>query len=620
MKYEELIKKAAASGMSLKEFMGFMPNFFRRFTPGVLTNAELEKDLPPSPKSAEPPSSERVMCEEKGAMYAQEQLNLKAEAEKSRQAALEAAKEWKGKEHAVDLQLLDFLRTKSAKALASAILIAVLLSLIGVLAGGEFELLKAVVRDWIGEKGDEGSSLLTISAVLFIPISILAHIALDDSRKKSLRWTTALGLVTLGLLLGVVRGVSNETPGANVMAGYAFWSLLSILAPLCVAFLISPLWTQTKDLLGYLTEIYCFMRLRRIYRRKASDEENNAAKCAEEVEACVAMFTAAYQARVSVGENKNELARASRRGIMADLAEAAIYFLYWVKMGLKPESSSADLDGKSEHADASNRPSSPAYPCNGAKAELKFTPSLAALLVAGTVLLLALLGTMTHAAPPEAAPVPIYWVVVCDRSSSGGGISCSDESVSAAFEAWAIKAMETRKGNFAILIVGRDISDVQTFISILAPRIQDLHPPLSQSRRRWTQKALAELQAKPLPQKERNEAASAIVDAIYAASFRLSGLEGEKRIIVASDLREIDSHHNFEKRVPEPDEFLRWLRSLPSKPDLQGTTLTACGFHTSAPSGSKLSATALIKIRQLWAAVFTYWGVTTPILEECSFN
>lgn len=239
-------------------------------------------------------------------------------------------------------------------------------------------------------------------------------------------------------------------------------------------------------------------------------------------------------------------------------------------------------------------------------------PSIVALALLGVLAFMVLVAGAAHA---EEAGQPSSVVIVCDRSSSSGNLACDERRVSAIFDAWAEIAAERHQGVFSVLVVGNNITDVESVYSESAP--ERFKPPLSVNKRAWKDAARARLGSMVLPSKGN---ASAILEALYATAFRLSGIPGEKRIVLMSDLRHIGGPFNFEQKVPAPADFLQHLQSLPDQPDFRGARLTVCGFHTASPGGHAIGVEYFLMLRQVWEAAFRQWGLhDVPIREECSF-
>ena len=423
-----------------------------------------------------------------------------------------------------------------------------------------------------------GGDLSSIAAVLLTFLGLLTHWAWEHREEAKGRFC-GIALVAVALILSFLRAAQASFDGASDKGVFfLFCFSLSTGAPITAAWGLTSFWPPLRQFLTSLVDLFSAFAVLQKEKSEVAEQEARVANADNRIEAVLGRFTEAYEEAVFGAERRWEQAQATRRTEDANLAKSEIHFEF-----------------------ARNR---------------KPVRDYFQWVVVALVALLFLWGLGAHADP--GGQEPVWSVVVCDRSSSTGGRACSTDTIASELAAWSEKAVLSHKGSFRIFIVGKDIGDVDGFLTIEAP--QKIPAPLNRGRASWKKTVLAELKSTPLPNKA--GAASAIVDAIYKASLSLSGLKGTKSLTVISDFREY-SHGgrvDFEHRVPSPEEFVDYLRKVARPPDLSGVAVVACGFQASSPAGGRLDVAALLKVQDAWKAAFEYWGHPTPILEECSFD
>lgn len=574
---EEIVKRAAASGMPERDFAGFMRDILTRDAPPVLRDKDLDEDSVSS-HSAELLSGEQALCHLKGAGYVQHVNGQVSRAQRDAAAAQEAMGPLKVEiKKAVNAHLV-FLRNRRADGQLDLIVSLLLAVLVLGTVFGEVHLLVAPLADWMGVEQLDFTKVLWLgsaAAVVLSFLGLLAHEAMQESNPAGVRVACGTALVVSSLLIGQLRSSQAPDDTGTKLTFYLWWCWISFGAPIVTARLIEWLCPRLRSYLVFKAEERYFLGILRHVEGELGELRAKGTQADQTSKAALDQFTEAYQDLAFADARRTQLARGARRQIRAMLARCLIAFRFWT-----------------------NEPAR------------KNVPWLV-LSVMGALGLLAV-ATILHAEePPQPAA---YTVVLCDRSDSSVELACSPSRIGAAFDAWALKAMESRTGQFDVMIIGSGVHDVELVLSESAPR--SFQPPLSQSRRRWLRTARQRVLEAPLPAK-RN--ASAILEGIYAASFRLSGLAGEKRLVIMSDLRQVSGRWNFERRVPE--NAAEWIEALPGKPDLQGVRVSVCGFHTSSVGGTKTTVAQLIQLRRLWTETFKRWGIAElPILEECDFG
>jgi hypothetical protein len=96
-------------------------------------------------------------------------------------------------------------------------------------------------------------------------------------------------------------------------------------------------------------------------------------------------------------------------------------------------------------------------------------------------------------------------------------------------------------------------------------------------------------------------AGSAIAGAITAAVADLAPRRGLKTLRILSDLRETSDVWAFDRSVPEPQTFLRWLASERLLPDCRDIEISVCGLHYASAVGQPLfDARRGAEVREVW--------------------
>ena len=200
--------------------------------------------------------------------------------------------------------------------------------------------------------------------------------------------------------------------------------------------------------------------------------------------------------------------------------------------------------------------------------------------------------------------------VVCDRSDSGRGHGCQSESVGLIYDHWLRQGGLTLGSTFLAYTVGRSRSSASLLLTTTA---------LGQSPGQVATAlmgARAELEralATPV-----EKAGSAIAQAVDVVSRRLKEAPGTYLLVVLSDLRQLTpKRHDFEKRIPAPKNFLRWLRYHRLLPDLTNVRVVACGLHHGSrprPKSPAFKASHASRIEQVWQEVFSTAGSPSVVL------
>jgi hypothetical protein len=179
---------------------------------------------------------------------------------------------------------------------------------------------------------------------------------------------------------------------------------------------------------------------------------------------------------------------------------------------------------------------------------------------------------------------------------------------------WAAEAMHRRGGVLEVIIIGNGIDDITTVFSTGCPKFLDA--PVYDSKNKWIRTLEAQLQnlSKELP----SNGGSAIIEAIFRASHRLSELEGEKILIVYSDMREVNQDLNFEVSIPNEITVKDWVRQQHLSPPLQNIKVFVTGFlpYPPNPTTSKITPVQFDELQRVWVSLFQQWGAKINLTES----
>jgi hypothetical protein len=101
-------------------------------------------------------------------------------------------------------------------------------------------------------------------------------------------------------------------------------------------------------------------------------------------------------------------------------------------------------------------------------------------------------------------------------------------------------------------------------------------------------------------------AGSAIAEALHVALGDLQRHRGNLRMVVHSDLRQVTpGRWNFERSVPKPATFLRWLEEQRLVGDLRNVDLRLAGMHhRRAPGAAPFDAKLAEQVEVVWRDAF----------------
>ncbi|MHB8172958.1 MAG: hypothetical protein ACYDFU_00665 [Nitrospirota bacterium] len=232
------------------------------------------------------------------------------------------------------------------------------------------------------------------------------------------------------------------------------------------------------------------------------------------------------------------------------------------------------------------------------------------------LLLIAVAISLLGSRSAHAAENKVNMTIVCDRSSSASEYCCTNKRLREAGKIWMEKADDAGGGNFQIILIGDSFDDAKVIFSKKFPR--QFPGPVISNRRKWEREFIQKLDSIKLPNLKNS---SGIAEAIFRSSL-LNPKDGKTYIVVLSDLREVNSSYNFEKKVPPANEFIAWLDANSIRPRFGGSVqLLACGVHPYSPPGtSPMTPQDYTRLITLWQATFQHWGVKATISEMCNFE
>lgn len=199
---------------------------------------------------------------------------------------------------------------------------------------------------------------------------------------------------------------------------------------------------------------------------------------------------------------------------------------------------------------------------------------------------------------PPATP-PLHAAIVCDRSDSNLGATCTPATLLRVFDRWVAEALAQPGASLSIEMVG-PLQDALRAVYHLSV------PDLSVGER--VAFVLGErLALARLLEGSGEKYGSTIAEAISVTIRRLRERRGRYELVVLSDLLQITAGvWNFDQVVPSPQNFLTWLKSSRLAADLRDIPVLACGLHTGHfGSYSQAHATRLYGV---WEAAFQSMG------------
>lgn len=219
-----------------------------------------------------------------------------------------------------------------------------------------------------------------------------------------------------------------------------------------------------------------------------------------------------------------------------------------------------------------------------------------------TVLLIASVATALAGCAGEEKG-PVHWVVVYDGSNSGLELVANKESLQQTFGRWVRQALYLPGSSFRILLVGRSRDTAREMAHIRVPAAWGAG--VRQAQKRFVlecRRALAGL--------ELEGGGSAIAESIQLAAAQLRERDGERQLLVFSDLRQYTpSVWNFERAVPAAEAFIVWLEREQLLANLRGIGVEVAGVHARrGPDAAEFTAAQEAQLRQVWQAALERMG------------
>lgn len=204
---------------------------------------------------------------------------------------------------------------------------------------------------------------------------------------------------------------------------------------------------------------------------------------------------------------------------------------------------------------------------------------------------------------------------LCDHTTSS---RCDEESVRKAVHPFITHP--ELGSRFEVMVIGCGSDDAETVDAITVP--ERWGAGATQKKRAWIEaeeRHLGNLRLK------RPQRCSGVVGGIARAARRLhEGVQGEKKLLVDSDLREVSTEtgFNFERSIPSPSAFVDTVKERGLLPDLRAIAVVVCDVHAdSTPDARHWSAKQTIALHAAWAAYFRAAGVDhVEFLERCPWE
>lgn len=210
-------------------------------------------------------------------------------------------------------------------------------------------------------------------------------------------------------------------------------------------------------------------------------------------------------------------------------------------------------------------------------------------------------------------PINLTLLVDCSSSVMEAG-HLVEKEISEAAKWWGEYAIRNGGGKFEVLIIGKAIDDVTLLFSRECPT--SFQAPLYKSRKEWFTDFQHDLRrlTNNLPQNR----GSAIIEALFRASQRLSESNGEKIFLIYSDLREVNEYFNFEAFVPKKGVVTNWVKNHNLTPSLTDVRVLVVGFQPYPPNTTtkRITPKQYGELRTLWLYLFEEWGAQAKLTES----
>ncbi|MCL4873537.1 hypothetical protein KJ039_05605 [bacterium] len=411
----------------------------------------------------------------------------------------------------------------------------------------------------------------------FIASLLIAELVLAGKRRNS--WIIALGV--LAIAIGWMRGKQIFTLQDEVAIGALLmpflFSFTAFSFPLAAAFFINKWRAASIVIAKDSAKIRGIDAQERIYEERLRKDVQHLANAEKEFDRLIDEYVRHYQKDQRDKERQKAEWEKYARYTENYLAELHIAYRFWSGWR-RPKTNQGQSPGS------------------------KYLPAV--------LIFISLVGITQ---PAQAFNL----IAICDRSSSAGEYACSKENLEKSGRHWIEQAEDAEGGSFELVIIDTGFDSTEIAFSERYP--ERFPGPVSLNKRKWTGQFMEKLanMSNSLPENK----GSAIAEAIYRASLRIPQ-SGTARVYILSDMRQVNETFNFERRVPGKAEFIKWLHLKTIKPKFPpGTSLTACGLHPYTPGNtSRMTTESYGRLVDLWAEVFTKWGVKAELSEVCSFN
>lgn len=212
---------------------------------------------------------------------------------------------------------------------------------------------------------------------------------------------------------------------------------------------------------------------------------------------------------------------------------------------------------------------------------------------------------------PEATK-PLHTAIVCDRSSSTLGIACNPDGLIGAFDQWLAESGVAKGASISLYIVGSSRDTTK--------RAFTLRVPDTELGERFSFILGARAELNPALATDAGPNASALAEAISVAVNELRERKGRYRMIVLSDSRQFTPGvWNFERSIPTPEGFIKWLKETNLSVNLNNVAVIACGLHNQRGPGARaFDGTHSKLVRDTWEHSFRAMGATdVTMLATC---
>jgi hypothetical protein len=197
---------------------------------------------------------------------------------------------------------------------------------------------------------------------------------------------------------------------------------------------------------------------------------------------------------------------------------------------------------------------------------------------------------------------PLHMAVVCDRSTSTYGISCTAAGLRGAFDLWLFESQAQTGASFSVYKVGTSYDTAEQIYTVSMP-----------------ERSVAEkvsfliIERNKLDQLPTHKNGSALIEAINLAVSGIRERKGQYQLVILSDLRQITSGKwDFGKpdSIPTLKEFVEWLHNEKLFVDLKNVSVSVCGLHHRDLDHHRFQALMITKLRDIWNGTFEAMGAT----------